>query len=88
MKQHKAASKSTVSRWVKMVLLKAGIDPSFGPHSTRTASTSKAKLGGGGISLETIMKTAGWSSSSVFAKFYDKPVVTQLQTVQDAILSS
>ena len=86
MKPHKAASKSTVSRWVKMVLLKAGIDPSFGPHSTRAASTSKAKLGG--ISLETIMKTAGWSSSSVFAKFYDKPVVTQLQTVQDAILST
>ena len=85
-KPHKAASKSTISRWVKMVVIRAGIDPSFGPHSTRAASVSKAKLGG--ISLETIMKTAGWSSSSMFAKFYDKPVDTQLKTVQDAILDA
>ena len=72
MKPFKAVSKSTVSRWVKLVLIKAGIDPTFGPHSTRAASTSKAKLQG--IPLETIMKTAGWSSRSVFAKYYEKPL--------------
>ena len=84
MKPHSAVSKSTVSRWVKLVLQKAGIDPSFGPHSTRAASTSKAKLGG--IPLETIMRTAGWSSASVFARFYEKPIDTHLKTVQDAVL--
>ena len=85
MKPHKAASKSTISRWVKMVLIRAGIDPCFGPHSTRAASSSKARLVG--IPLKTIMKTAGWSNASVFARFYEKPVDTQLKTVQDAILN-
>ena len=86
MKPHKAASRNTISRWVKMVLINAGIDPAFGPHSTRAASTSKAKLGG--IPLETIMKAAGWANSGVFAKFYNKPVDTHPKTVQDAILSA
>ena len=84
-KPHKAATKSTVSRWIKFVMGKAGIDTAFKPHSTRAAATSKAKLSG--VPIETIIKTAGWSSTSVFAKFYDKPV-TKAKTVQEAILHS
>ena len=84
-KPHKAATKSTVSRWIKFVMGKAGIDTAFKPHSTRAAATSKAKLSG--VPIETIIKTAGWSSTSVFAKFYDKPVTKQ-KTVQEAILHS
>lgn len=78
-------SKSTISRWVKLVMNKAGIDMSFTPHSTRSAAVSKAKLQG--IPLETIMKTAGWSNASVFATFYNKPVLKE-PSFQDAILNA
>ena len=41
---HKAISKETLSRWIRTVMSSAGIDvASFKPHSTRSASTSKAK---------------------------------------------
>ena len=79
-----AASKSTVSRWVKVVMGKAGIDITFKPHSTRSASSSKASMHG--IPMSTIMKTAGWSNAKVFANFYEKPI-QQVTSVQDAILS-
>ena len=40
----------------------------------KAASTSCVKAAG--LNLEQIMKSAGWSNSSTFAKFYQKPVVT------------
>ena len=79
-----AASKSTVSRWVKVVMGKAGIDITFKPHSTRSASSSKASMHG--IPMSTIMKTAGWSNAKFFSNFYEKPI-QQVTSVQDAILS-
>lgn len=73
------ASKETLSRWVKEILCKAGIDTTvFKTHSTRHASTSKAFLSG--VSLDLIRKTAGWSNSSnTFAKFYNRPIIDQDQ---------
>ncbi|XP_046340897.2 uncharacterized protein LOC125383559 [Haliotis rufescens] len=70
---HKAVSKDTVSRWIKQVLQLSGIDMNtFTPHSTRMASTSAALRHS--VPLQTILKTAGWSSSATFSKFYNKPV--------------
>jgi site-specific recombinase XerD len=83
MKPHKAVSKSTISRWIRMVMLKAGVGHEFAPHSVRSASTSKAKLKG--VPLEVIVKTAGWSNAGVFRRFYDKPIESQL-SFQDNIL--
>lgn len=83
-KPYKAVSKDTVARWIKLIMLKAGIDPSFKPHSTRAASTTKAKLQG--VPLQTIIKTAGWSNASVFARFYNKPIATENDSIQDAVL--
>ncbi|XP_053391151.1 uncharacterized protein LOC128553980 [Mercenaria mercenaria] len=83
-KPHKAVSKSTIARWVKLVLLKSGIDKSFKPHSTRAAVTSLAKLKG--VPLQTIIKTAGWANANMFAKFYNKPIVPKAKTLQKAIL--
>ena len=77
-------SKSTVSQWIKFVMMKAGIDSIFKPHSTRAASTSKAKLHG--IPIETIIKMAGWFNTSVFAWFYDKTIQNEPKTLQNAIL--
>lgn len=67
-------SKQTLSRWVKEVLAKAGIDTTFfHPHSVRHASTSRAYAKG--ASMDVIRRSAGWSASSaVFARFYNRPV--------------
>lgn len=69
------ASRDTLRRWTKDVLLAAGIDLKiFSPHSTRSASSSKAALT---LPLSTILSTIGWSSESTFAKFYCRPLKKQ-----------
>ena len=70
---HTHATKSTISRWIKLALQLAGIDINvFLPHSTRGASTSAVS---GKIPIDTIIRTAGWSKDSTFRKFYQRPVV-------------
>jgi len=60
-KPYHPVSKSTLSRWVKHVMEKSGIDiKTFRPHSTRSASTSGALRSG--VPLDVIMKVAGWST--------------------------
>ena len=82
----KRVSRDTISRWVKLVLTDSGIDTSrFKPHSTRTASTSAAS--NASVSLDDILRTAGWSSESTFAKFYNKPIVKE-NTFADKVLSN
>ena len=74
-KPHKPVSKDTVARWIKCTMQKSGIDISvFKPHSTRSASTSKAAAKQ--IPLRTIMNTAGWSRQSTFTKFYKKTSIS------------
>ena len=74
-KPHKAVSRDTISRWVKTVLLSAGIaTKKFRPHSTRAAAVSAAN--NASVPLNEILTTAGWSSASTFAQFY-KPVVRE-----------
>ena len=76
-KPHHAVSKDTIGRWVKNTLKQSGIDTGqFTCHSTRSASTSCAKAAG--LSLEQIMQSAGWSTSSTFAKFYHKNIETDI----------
>ena len=71
-KPHNAVTKSTLSRWLKTVMSRAGINiKQFSPHSIRAAFVSKAKLT---ISVDTILKFVGWSKANTFAKFYDKPI--------------
>lgn len=74
-KPHSVVGTQTLSRWIKLSLQNAGIDVSiFTSHSTRHASTSKAKRLG--LNIDLIRKTAGWSQSSqVFARFYNRNVV-------------
>ncbi|CAG7719349.1 unnamed protein product, partial [Allacma fusca] len=70
-------NKQTLSRWLCIVLEKAGVDPVFKAHSFRHASTSKAYRGG--ISVDAIYSRAGWSQTSkVFANFYNRPVAKDL----------
>ena len=72
-KPHNPVSIKTVYRWLKSVLCNSGVDISvFQGHSVRVAGGSKAKQSG--VPITNILKMAGWSGESVFAKHYDKPV--------------
>ena len=72
-KPHKPVSTNTIARWLKNVMAKAGIDTSvYKAHSTRAAVISAAK--GKQVPIDTILATAGWSSESTFARFYNKPI--------------
>ena len=73
-KPYKPVTTSTISRWLKSVLEEAGIDTDYYKgHSTRAASCSKARMNE--VSIEEIMKNAGWSNCETFHKFYNKPVL-------------
>lgn len=62
----------------------AGIDLSiFAPHSTRSASTSKAAMT---LPLSTMLEAVGWSQESTFALYYRKPLCKQGQ-FGEAVLS-
>ena len=80
----RVASWDTLRRWTKDSMRSAGIDLNiFSPHSTRSASTSKAALK---LPLATIISTVGWSRESTFTKFYKRPI-SPLGHFSEAILS-
>lgn len=83
----KAASKDTLSRWVKNVLQASGVDTTqFTAHSTRHASTSTALAKG--VDIETIRRTAGWSASSqIFQRYYNVPIVPDQRLFSQALFS-
>jgi len=86
-KPHKAVCSQTLSRWVKTVLERSGIDINkYKSHSVRHSATSAAKRNG--ITLDSIRSHAGWSSrSNVFSRFYDRPLDTSTDFA-NAILNS
>jgi len=81
------ASRETLSRWAKLGLKEAGIDVTqFSSHSYRGASVSAAQTGG--ASLDEILQTAGWSNTSTFATFYNRPLLNRadLKSYDQAVL--
>lgn len=74
-KPYKTVGTQSISRWIKCTLKECGIDVSiFSAHSTRHASTSRARHLG--LNIDTIRNTAGWSgTSTTFARFYDRNIV-------------
>ena len=80
-------SRETICRWVKFVLTDSGIDTlRFKPRSTRAASTSAAS--NSSVSLDDILHTAGWSSESTFAEFYNKPIIVKENPFADKVLGT
>ena len=72
-KPHVEVHSLTVSRWIKEILKKTGVDVDvFKGHSTRSASTSKACLSG--ISVDDIRSRGSWLNESNRQKFYHKQV--------------
>lgn len=86
-KPHQGVTQATVSRWVKSLMLKAGIKKQFGVHSTRAAATSAAKMKG--VPITSIIKTAGWSNARTFERLYHKDMSTTQEgpSFQSAILT-
>ena len=71
-KPYGCASKDTLARWLKSVLIDAGIND-FCSHSFRSASsTAMAKAG---VAIEDILSSAGWSNAKTFRKFYDRSLI-------------
>ena len=63
------ATLQTVSRWVKEIMIKAGVNVKrVTKLNFRSASSSRAYSMG--ISLSTIMNRAGWSRGSTFTRHY------------------
>lgn len=85
-KPHEAVGSQTLSRWIKSILSVSGLDTSkFGAYSIRHASTSAAKRS---VNIDLIFKAAGWTEKSqTFAKFYNRPVITNDKSFALAILN-
>ena len=65
--------RASISRWIREVLTKAGIDTkSFGPGSSRGASASAAARQG--ASAPQIMAAGSWTNMGTFSKFYNRAV--------------
>ena len=72
---HKGISRDTLRRWPLQIMGNAGINMDiFKAYSVRHASTSKAASK---LPLATIIQTVGWTSKSVFGKYYQKTVIKQ-----------
>ena len=82
----RAASRDTISRWVKAVMQLAGIDVSvFKPGSTRSVATSKAHKAG--VTIDEILKAGAWSTETTFSKWYHRQVKTTKPSVAQAVLN-
>lgn len=85
-KPHRVVGSQTISRWLKTVLLEAGIGKTYTAHSTRHASTSKALING--MDINKIKAAAGWSEGSqTFARFYNRPIKSQKSSFAEAVFS-
>ena len=85
-KPHNAVDKSTVAGWVKQILIMSGINTDiFKPHSTRSASSSHARLSG--LSLSDILKRGSWSNKTTWERFYNKPILTFEEKIQKAVVN-
>lgn len=82
-KPYQAVSTDTISRWIKIVLHRAGVNVDiFKAHSVRSAATSKVKMNS--VNIKVILEKAGWSSAGTFARFYERDV--QESTFEEAVL--
>ena len=71
-KPFRRARPATLGHWIKDSLSSAGVDTGrFTAHSTRSASTSQAKMKG--VPVTDILKVANWTSRSTFVRFYHRP---------------
>ena len=68
---HRLVSSSIIARWIKKSLERAGLEPTFSTHLTRSAASIAAALSG--LSTQEVMDRAGWSSLDTFCRYYFRP---------------
>ncbi|RCN36935.1 site-specific recombinase, phage integrase family [Ancylostoma caninum] len=80
-----SVTSTTIARWLREVLHRAGIEDRFKAHSTRAASTTASK--NQGLSSKKIMEAANWApNGSTFERFYHKG--SDEKSFQTSVLSS
>ena len=85
-KPHNAVAKSTVSGWVKQILVMSSINTDiFKPHSIHSVSSSHARLSG--LSLSDILKRGSWSNKTTWERFYNKPILTFEEKFKKAVVN-
>ena len=73
-KPYKKISRDTLSRWIKLMMNKGGVDTEiYKTHSLRHAATSCAASKD--VSLAVILSRVGWKQESTFTKFYKRKVM-------------
>ena len=83
---HKPVCTSTISNWLKHMMECAGIDVTvYKGHSTRSASTSKAKTAG--LSVAEIISRANWKQASTFQRFYNRGISEHTDNFAQAVLA-
>nr|CAH7734491.1 unnamed protein product [Callosobruchus chinensis] len=83
-----AATTQSISRWVKEILQRSGIDTTiFKSHSVRHAATSAVFRSG--LDIDLVRKTAGWSDkSTAFNEFYNLPLATNQEEFARCIINT
>ena len=85
-KPHKEVGSQTLSRWLKATLRFSGVRIDiFSGHSTRAASSSKAKFAG--LLVDSILECVGWSNEQTFARYYNKEIV-DINAFANAVFAS
>ena len=73
----KAVTPNTISRWIRTIMLSAGVDTSvFGANSTRGAAASRASVAGAHV--DSILRSGHWARASTFFRFYKRSVGTSV----------
>jgi integrase len=81
----KHVSSSSISRWIKSVLMEAGVESSFSAHSTRGAAASRAVTQG--VPIDLVLATGDWAAESTFTRFYRRPTSSSNLSISQAVLS-
>ena len=77
---------SSIARWLKDLLLEAGLDSTFRAHSVRGAAVSAARLHG--MSVADIVSVADWTSDTMFKKFYYRPVAESKKSLLPFVINN
>ena len=84
-KPHKNVTKDIIATWIRTVLHISAVNTTkYLAGSVRPAAASKAKAMA--VPITHMMAKAGWSRETTFAKCYDKEIVMEVDTFQEAVL--
>ena len=86
LKPFQPISKSSVARWMKLLIQEAGVGEQFSAHSIRGAASTAAVMKG--MSISEVLRIADWSSDNVLKTFYFKPTDTRPQSLLNTIIDN